>query len=160
VAGAVVGTIGAVIPLALRVAAGTALALVLVVVPVFSPRRLPQIDRETDQDLLGRGPVLWALVNGFLLGTGLTSRIGYWVFYLLPLGCFVAGSAAWGALIWAAYGFTRLGAVVLLAGSMVRRPARMLDVSMALLAWRPALRRASAPATAVLALALALGLGL
>jgi hypothetical protein len=160
VAGGVVGSIGALVPVAFRVAVGTALALVLVVVPLLWLRWLPQIDRETDQDLLGRGPVIWALANGFLLGTGVTSRIGYWIFYLLPVGCFVAGSTLWGAVVWATYGFTRLGSVVLLAWSMRRRPTGMLELSTTLLARRPALRRASGPITAVLALALTLGLGL
>lgn len=144
----------------MRVAAGTFLAVLLILAPLTSPRRLPQINRETEQSLLSRGPFVWALVNGFLLGVGFTSRLGYWIFYLFPLGCLVVGSPPLGALIWGTYGLTRLGTATLLALQMHRTPTRMADLSRRLLTLQPAMRHASNPATAVCAALLTLRLGL
>lgn len=79
------------------------------IAPLVSPRRLPQISRETEQSLLSHGPFEWATANGFLLGLGFTSRIGYWIFYLVPVGCLVTGSPIFAAAIWGMYGLTRLG---------------------------------------------------
>ncbi len=158
--GAVVGLAGALLTLNARVVAGTVLAALLVLAPLASPRRLPQVNRETEQSLLGRGPFLWALANGFLLGLGFTSRIGYWIFYLVPVGCFVVGSPGYGALIWGAYGFTRLGIAALLAFRMHRTPTRTGDLSRRLLALQPVVRLVSNPLTVLFALGITLWLGL
>jgi hypothetical protein len=120
--------VGGLIPLPVRVAVGMVLALTLVAAPLVLPRRVPQLDRETDQNLLSRGPYVWALANGALLGAGFTSRIGYWIWYLVPLGCVIAGSPGLGALIWAGYGFTRLGIAAGLAYRLVHEPDRMADL--------------------------------
>jgi hypothetical protein len=134
--------------------------MMLVVVPVVWPRRLPEFNRETEQSLLGLGPFRWAIINGFLLGLGFTSRIGYWTFYLIPVGCLVTGSPAMAAVIWGTYGFTRLGIVLLLAYRMHWSPTRTASLSRSLLALRPTLRRVSNPATVICALLLTLWLGL
>jgi hypothetical protein len=136
------------------------LATLLAIAPFAWPQRLPQVNRETEQSLLGRGPLAWALANGSLLGLGFTSRIGYWIFYLVPVGCFVVGSPALGALIWGAYGFTRLGAASLLAFRMHTMPGRMGELSKRLLALQPTVRHATNPVTALCALSIVLWLGL
>lgn len=159
-AGTVVGLAGGLLTLEARVVTGTVLATLLVIAPLAWPQRLPQINRETEQSLLGRGPFAWALANGFLLGLGFTSRIGYWIFYLVPVGCFVAGSPGLGALIWGTYGFTRLGAASLLAFRMHRTPSRMGELSRRLLVLRPAVRRVTNPVTVLCAFGIVLWLGL
>lgn len=93
-AGAAAGYLGGVLPFAARISLATAAATLLPVAAVVSPRRLPQFNRETDQSLLGHGPFVWAAVNSFLLGLGFASRIGYWLFYVMPIGCLALGSPA------------------------------------------------------------------
>lgn len=159
-AGAAVGMAGNLVSRDGTITAGTVFALALVVAPMVSPQRLPEVNRETDQSLLSLGPFRWAAANGFLLGLGFTSRIGYWIFYLVPVGCLVARSPAFGAVIWTTYGFTRLGIVTLMAFRMHQALAKISALSRSLLALRPAVRRISNPATAVGALVLALWLGL
>lgn len=154
------GLAGNLVPLTVRVAVGTLLSLVLTAAPLLSPGRLPQVNRETEQSLLSIGPIKWALANGFLLGLGFTSRIGHWIWYLIPLGCFVVGSPGHGAAIWGTYGAARLGIAAAVAWKMHRRPNRMADLSRSLLSLRPLMQRLSNPTAAVLAAALTLYLGL
>jgi hypothetical protein len=152
--------VGGLIPLPVRVAVGMVLALTLVAAPLVLPRRVPQLDRETDQNLLSRGPYVWALANGALLGAGFTSRIGYWIWYLVPLGCVIAGSPGLGALIWAGYGFTRLGIAAGLAYRLVHEPDRMADLQQGAIQRKAEVRRLINPATSVLALAVLVWLGI
>jgi hypothetical protein len=159
-AGALTGLAGQVAPLAVRAVVGTLLGLALTVAPLLAPHRLPQINRETEQSLLGKGPIKWALANGFLLGLGFTSRIGYWLWYLVPIGCFVIGSPAYGSAVWGTYGSVRLGIAALLAWKMRRQPSQMSDLSRTLLGLRPAMRRLVNPAAALFAAALTVWLGL
>ena len=159
-AGGLTGVAGQVVPFTARVAVGTLLFLALTAAPLLARDRLLQVNRETEQNLLSKGPFTWALANGFLLGLGFTSRIGYWIWYLIPLGCFVLGSPAHGAVIWGTYGCTRLGIAVVVASMMHRRPSRMSELSRRLLGLRPTVRRLSSPVTTILAATLALWLGL
>ena len=50
--------------------------------------------------------------NGVALGTGYSTRIGFWLWYLVPIGAFAVGSPVRGALIYAAYAAARLGTSV------------------------------------------------
>jgi hypothetical protein len=59
-------------------------------------------ERETEQSLLHRGPVIWAVANGGQLGLGFTSRIGFWSWYLMPIGIFLLADPLVGALAWGA----------------------------------------------------------
>jgi hypothetical protein len=131
----------------------------LVVSPVLSPRGMPQFDKETEQRLLGLGPVRWAVTNGFLLGLGFTSRIGFWVWYLVPLGCLVLGSPVPAAIVWATYSCVRLGTASLLAWHMHRNQELMPSLTSRVVSLRPTARRYANPAAVVLAVALALWLG-
>lgn len=158
-AGATVGLLGSLLPGEARIALGTGLAMLLVVVPMVSAR-LPQVNRETKQSLLGRGPYVWALSNGALLGLGFTSRIGYWTFYLVPLCCLAVGSPPIGAIIWGAYGLTRMFLASVIACLMHRAPEKMGTWSARLLALGLTARRASRSVTVLAALGLTLWLGL
>jgi hypothetical protein len=50
--------------------------------------------------------------NGVALGTGYSTRIGFWLWYLVPIGAFAVGSPVGGALIYSAYAAARLGTSV------------------------------------------------
>lgn len=88
-------------------AAGIA-ALALASIQLMGVRLpLPQRDRETPFRWVQAGPVKWALATGAVLGLGMTTRIGFWPWYFVPLGAFVLGDPRAGALVYAAYAFTR-----------------------------------------------------
>ena len=54
-----------------------------------------------------------------MLGLGGTSRIGFWLWYVVPISALLVGQASLGALIFGAYGLTRGGMVwpIILGGS-------------------------------------------
>lgn len=118
-AGAVLGALGGLLPLGSRLAAGSILAVVAVVVGGLESlgRRIqpPQFDCETPQRWVHKGPLRWAVQNGLALGFGATSRIGFWLWYAIPLGAFLVGDPRLGAVVYGAYGLVRgLGAVLIL----------------------------------------------
>jgi len=157
---AVFGALGVVVPDSPRSGIGTVLALLLLILSVISPHRLPQLNRETGQRLLEQGQIRWAAINGFLLGTGLSSRIGYWLFYAVLVGCFVLASPSVAAGIGAEYGIVRLGIAGSLGVWMHLHPDRMGQMSRALLLQRQTTRRLSQRVSALIAAALALAIGL
>lgn len=66
-----------------------------------------QCDRETPQRWLHAGPLRWAVRNGLALGCGATTRIGFWLWYAIPIAALLSASPAFGAGVFATYGFTR-----------------------------------------------------
>src|SRR5918995_199482 len=121
VTGAVLGALGSLLPLDFRLAAGSILAVVAIAVGglEFFGRRvqLPQFDCETPQRWVHRGPLRWATQNGLTLGFGATSRIGFWLWYVVPLGAVLLGDPRLGATIYGTYGLVRaLGAVFIFLG--------------------------------------------
>jgi hypothetical protein len=61
------------------------------------------------------------------LGFGATSRIGFWLWYAVPLGAFLIGEPVAGAIIYGTYGLVRaLGAVVIILG-MIRLDTDISD---------------------------------
>ena len=117
--GAVLGAVGSLLPLDFRLAAGSLLAVVAIALGglEFFGRRvqLPQFDCETPQRWVHRGAITWAIQNGLALGFGATSRIGFWLWYAIPLGAFLVGNPVFGAVTYGTYGLLRaLGAVVIL----------------------------------------------
>jgi hypothetical protein len=117
--GAVLGAAGRLLPLDLRLAAGSILAIAAVAVgglEFFGRRVQPlQFDCETPQRWVHRGPIAWAIQNGLTLGFGATSRIGFWLWYAIPLGAFLVGDPLFGAVTYGTYGLLRaLGAVIIL----------------------------------------------
>jgi hypothetical protein len=121
ITGAVLGAVGSLLPLDFRLAIGSILAVVAIALGglEFFGRRvqLPQFDCETPQRWVHRGPLRWATRNGLTLGFGATSRIGFWLWYAVPLGAFLLGDPELGAVIYGTYGLIRgLGAVFILLG--------------------------------------------
>lgn len=88
---------------ALRVALASSLAIIGVILGGFelSGRRLRpfQLDRETPHRWLDAGPVWWAIRNGVALGSGVTTRIGFWLWYAVPIASFLIGRLEFGMLI-------------------------------------------------------------
>jgi len=121
--GAVLGAVGSLLALETRLALGSVLAVVAVAVgglELFGRRvQLPQFDCETPQRWVHKGPLRWATRNGLTLGFGATSRIGFWLWYVIPLGAFLVGHPVFGAVIYGTYGLVRaLGAVFILLGTL------------------------------------------
>jgi len=123
VAGAALGIVGGLLPLHIRLAVGSILAIVAIAVgslELFGRRVQPlQFDCETPQRWINKGAWRWATRNGLTLGFGATSRIGFWLWYVIPLGAFLIGDPVASAVIYGTYGLVRsLGAVVILFGMM------------------------------------------
>ncbi len=113
--GVLLGAATGLIPSSVRFGLGT-IASVALLVPAFVPRlAVPQRDVETAQKLLHAGPLRWSLANGALLGAAVTSRIGFWLWYVVPLAIFILGSWRLGGLLYGAYGLARMGAIVVMA---------------------------------------------
>jgi hypothetical protein len=119
--GAALGAVGSVLDVGARAAAGTAVGIILIILPLLRVPP-PQRDRETPQFLLHRGPLVWAAANGMLLGSAVTNRIGFWLWFLVPAGCLISGSPALGAALWGSYALARLLVIDTVAGRM-RQPA-------------------------------------
>lgn len=68
---------------------------------------LVQINRETPFFWLESGPVKWAMRNGATIGFGGLTRLGFWLWFVIPVGAIVSGSPLIGALGWGAYAFVR-----------------------------------------------------
>ena len=123
VAGAVLGAVGGFLPLEVRLAIGSLVALAAIAVGGFGLLGyripLPQRDRETPQRWVYKGPLPWAMKNGLALGFGATSRIGFSLWYAVPVGALLLGSPALGAAAYGAYGLVRgLAAPAILLVSM------------------------------------------
>lgn len=110
--GLVLGALGSVVPVDVRIAACAGLAIVLLGVALAHLRvssSCPMIerDRETAQSWLEFGPAAWAVLNGLALGSGFASRIGFVSWYVVPVSAFLIGDAVAGALVYGLYGAVR-----------------------------------------------------
>jgi hypothetical protein len=87
------------------------LAPVAVVLGVseLSGRRpwLPQRDCETPQRWLHTGALRWSIYNGAALGIGAVSRIGFWLWYAVPVGAILVARPDAGAALYGVYAATR-----------------------------------------------------
>lgn len=125
-AGAVLGAAGNLLSIDLRVAIGSMLAVAAIAVgglELFGRHIQPvQFDCETPQRWVNRGPLRWATRNGLALGFGATSRIGFWLWYVVPLGAFLVGDPVLGMVIYGTYGLTRsLAAVFVVLGMLISK---------------------------------------
>jgi hypothetical protein len=75
-------------------------------------RRPWQCDIETPQRWVYQGPLAWPIKNGLSLGFGGFTRLGFALWYVIPLGVALSGWPAYGAAVWGAYGLLRTGIVV------------------------------------------------
>lgn len=90
---------------------GTALAIAGAGVGVAGLRgralRPLQCNRETPQRWVHEGRLHWALKNGAALGVGAGTRLGFALWYVIPSGALLSGSAVASAALYGLYGLTR-----------------------------------------------------
>jgi hypothetical protein len=131
VVGALLGIAGSFLPLGFRGAIGSALAVIAVVagsLELFGRRIKPlQFDCQTPRRWMQEGPLRWAIRNGLALGFGATSRVGFLLWYVVPLGALLFGSPAFGAAIYGTYGLVRGVAAPLILLGMIRKKADFSD---------------------------------
>ena len=159
-AGTLLGAAGNLLPLDLRLAAGSVLAVAAVAAGAFElfGRRIrpPQLDCETPQRWMHNGPLWWAIQNGVALGLGATSRIGFLLWYVVPIGALLSGSPALGAAIYGTYGLVRgAAAPVILLGTWRLKG----DVSDWLVMHREAAQNSAAVVMVLTAVAVAIVVG-
>ena len=110
-AGTVLGAAGGLLSLEARLAIGSILALVAIAVGSLEllGRRvlLPQFDCETPRRWVDKGALQWAVRNGLALGFGGTSRIGFLLWYAIPIGALISGGPLLGAAIYGTYALIR-----------------------------------------------------
>lgn len=111
IAGAVAGAAGDLLTADARSALGALVALAAAGVGLaeLTGHRiaLVQIDRETPYAWLEAGPVRWAIRNGANLGFGGLTRLGFWLWFVIPVGAVLSGRPLVGALGWGAYALVR-----------------------------------------------------
>lgn len=124
-AGALLGAVGQVVPQTVRLACITLLAICAIGVGGFElgvrSFRPAQCNRETAQSWMQLGALRWATANGAALGVGVTSRIGFWLWYVIPVGALLSGKPWVGALVYGTYGFVRGAAAILFVSAVMPR---------------------------------------
>lgn len=121
-AGALLGAAGGILSFDHRIAIASLLGIIAIVLGSMELGgrrvRLPQLDHETPQSWLNAGPLRWAARNGFTLGFGAISRIGFPLWYAIPVGAFLFARPELGAAIYGTYSTIRGMAVwVLILGA-------------------------------------------
>jgi hypothetical protein len=85
------------------------------------PVRLIQFDRGRPHPSANSSPLKWTIKNGSALGTGFSSRIGFWMWFLIPVSSYWTGDFAKGAFVFGVYGLCRSASVWLVAKAFHRR---------------------------------------
>lgn len=116
--GAACGFAGSRISSDTRVASSVAAAFVFAVIgitEVTGRRRvpLPQLSRETKRRY-GKMAIGSVIRNGTAMGAGVTTRIGFWLWYVVPVAATLSGTVLRGTIIFGAYSLTRGVAPLLL----------------------------------------------
>lgn len=117
-AGALAGLAGAVLDPPLRALLALAAVTTVLVGAAFRP--VPwQLDRETDTRWLDHHDWRTAAYNGIALGLGFTTRIGFWLWYVVPLSAFVVADPMLAAAGYGVFALARVGLSVLLTSADV-----------------------------------------
>ncbi|TML59859.1 MAG: hypothetical protein E6G22_12355 [Actinobacteria bacterium] len=139
---AVIAAAGAAFPSVSRGLFAAAASLALIAAAARGPRPW-QRDAETPTEWLEREGLTVAVRNGLALGAGFLTRVGFWIWWVLPVLAFESGSVQAGAIVGAAYGAARLGASSFVAA---RAEATRSDrLPRKLLLWRPRATAAADP---------------
>lgn len=111
IAGATLGGIGQLVPPGARLTLVTLASLFALALGVQESLQLGlspvQCNHETPQSWLRGGALRWALTNGAALGLGCTSRIGFWLWYVIPAGCLAFADPWAGAAVYGTYALAR-----------------------------------------------------
>lgn len=92
-----------------------------VIAAAASVRRRPwQLDRETNSRWLLYEDWRTAAYNAAVLGLGFSSRIGFWLFLLVPVGSFLTGDIRAGAAIYGSYAASRIIGSFIVAALSIR----------------------------------------
>lgn len=109
--GVVLGTVGSMMSLRTRVAFATLVALTSVVIGILEALgvrvRLPEPHGQTPRRWLDQGSFVGPAKNGIALGFGLATKVGFSMWYLIPIGALLTGSALGGGVVYGAYAFVR-----------------------------------------------------
>jgi hypothetical protein len=128
-AGLLLGSVGLTVSSDARtsiVAALAALGVAIGVLEATATRRVPlvQRNRETRREWVFRRPVAGSFGTGFVIGAGFLTRVGFWIWYVVPLTCFAVASPVLGAVIFGCYSFIRVGTSSAFAVSATARRHR------------------------------------
>lgn len=74
-----------------------------------------QRDRATSKHWMRFGAIVNSAANGMAMGVGFATRIGYWLWYVLPIVAVLSGSWKVGALLFVVYASVRAGIGVFFA---------------------------------------------
>lgn len=111
IVGIALGEAGRYVPSGSRAGIATLLAvagLVIGMTEVLGHRVRPlECSRETPRRWVSQGSVAWASKNGLTLGSGMASRVGFWMWYAVPAGALLFASPRLGAVLYGTYGLTR-----------------------------------------------------
>lgn len=95
---------------------------------------VPQRNRETPRRWTRWHPSVAAARNGIALGVGWTTRIGFWLWFVVPLGAFLTASEMLGAAVYGSYGAARgIGPWLLISVFKLRQtkaPPRERDIGL------------------------------
>lgn len=118
-----------------------------------------QRDQATNQRWMRFGATVNSAANGVAMGIGFATRIGYWLWYVLPIVAVLSGSWRTGALLFFAYASVRAGIGVFFAvtGETRRESAHRLQDYLARL--NPLMRTICAGTLAVVSVAYAVAMG-
>lgn len=160
--GALLGAAGSLLSIQFRVASASLLAVVAIALGAFEFSgyhvRPLECNRETPQRWVHMGPLRWALQNGLALGCGATSRIGFWLWYAIPIGAFLTGAVEIGAAIYGTYGVVRGMAVWVIILGLSRHVTD--DISLWLIGCAEAARTLAAGQLTILGIAVVIMIGL
>lgn len=120
-------------------------------------RRAPltQIGKETPLRWRAQGSVRWAMKTGFLLGLGAPTRIGFALWYALPVLAVLLNEPGASMAIFGTYGGLRTGLALAISGALARHGT--VTATRWLLSRRPLAQHVSGYTCVVVGLALAVG---
>jgi hypothetical protein len=162
IVGALLGWVGGTFSEPTRLASGSALGLVAITIASAELAgrgvRPLQCNRETPKRWVDGGMATWSTRTGAALGFGATSRLGYSLWYCVPLSALMIGDLVAGAVIYGLYAFVRTAAAVALVAA--GRRSDLNEVADWLLARRHVARLVSAAQLLLVGLVVAVSVGI
>lgn len=119
IAGSAAGLIGQLSDPALRIACAAAVAVLgtgLGIYEALGGRRIVQWNRETPKRWIHSSWLTGSIKNGIAMGLGVRTRIGLWLWFVIPVSSILLGDPILGMIVWGGYGLGRGIAPWLLIG--------------------------------------------